>query len=121
MLKQDRLEKYLVDAMRRLRGRPVAVRPVFHGEAIAAARYWNARQLLARKCRAIADVVRIIWRQAGVAYFFRHPEPPEDFHGTRGDVVALRLRRLRSGARFHNRDVDPAPRQIDCERKPDRS
>ena len=121
MLEQDRFEKDLVDAMRRLRRRPVAVRAVLRREAIAAAGNRNPRQFLPGERGAIADVVRIIRRQSGVAHLFRDPEPPEDFHGAGGDVVAFRLRRRGAGARLHHRDVDAAPRQIDRERQPDRS
>jgi hypothetical protein len=121
MLEQDRLEEYLVDAMRRLRRRPVAIRTILRGEAIAAAGNRNARQFAAGKRRAIRDVVRIIRRESGVPHLFRDPEPAEDFHGAGGDVVAFRFRRRRPGTRFHDGDVDTSPRQIDREREPDRS
>src|SRR3954453_5046228 len=50
-------------AGRRPRGWPAAVRPILHGEAIAAAGNFDPRQLRARESGAIADVVRIVRRQ----------------------------------------------------------
>ena len=121
MLEQDRFEKNLVDAVRRLRRRPVAIRTILHREAVAAAGNRNARQFRTGESGAVADVVRIIRRQSGVAHLFGDAEPPEDFHGAGGDMVAFRLRRLGAGARLHHGDVDAAPGQIDREREPDRS
>ncbi len=106
--------------MRRLRRRPVAIRTVLHGEAIAAAGNDDPRQFLPRKRRAVTDVVRIVRGQAGIADLVGKAEPPEDFHGAGGDVVAFRLRRLGRCAPLDDRDVDPAPRQIDRQRQPDR-
>ena len=57
----------------------------------------DSRQLLPGERSAVADVVRIIRRQSGVADFFGDAEPPEDFHGAGGDVVAFRLRRRGAG------------------------
>src|SRR6202035_4210598 len=54
VLEQDRFEKDLVDAMRRLGRRPVAVRAVLRREAVAAAGDRNPRQLLPGERRAIA-------------------------------------------------------------------
>ena len=121
MLEQDRLEKDLIDPVRRLRRRPVAVGAIFGGEAVAAAGNRNPRQFLTRKGGAIADVVRIIRRQPGVAHLLGQAQPPEDFHGAGGHVIAFRLRRRGAGARLHNRNVDAAPGEIDRKREPDRS
>ncbi len=121
VLEQDRFEKYLVDTVRRLRRRPVAIRPIRHGEPVAAARNRNSRQLLPGKRGAITDVVRIIRGQSGVAHLFRKAKPAEDFHGAGGDVVAFRIWRCCPGARLHHRDVDTSPRQIDRQREPDRA
>jgi hypothetical protein len=121
MLEQDRLEKNLVDAMRRLRRRPVAIRATLSREAVAATGNFDPRQLAARERGTIADVVRIVRRQACVAHLVGDAEPPEDFHGPRGNVVAFRFGGCRAGARFHYRHIDAAPRQIDRQRKADRS
>jgi hypothetical protein len=120
MLKQDWLKEDLVDAVRRLRRRPIAIRAILPREAIAAARNKNARQFLPSKRRAVADVVRIVGGQPGIAYFFRNAEPTEDFHAASRDVIAFRLGRCARGARLDERDVDASPRQIDREREPDR-
>src|SRR5258708_7241300 len=74
VLEQDRLEKYLVDAMRRLRRRPVAVRAIFHREAIAAARNLDSPPFLSPERGAVADCVRIIPPQTGVSHPFREAE-----------------------------------------------
>ena len=94
---------------------------VFRGEAVAAAGNPDARQLLARERGAIADVVRIVGRQPGIADLLGDAEPPEDLHGARGDMVAFRLGRRGAGARLHHGHVDAAPGEIDREREPDRS
>ena len=113
MLEQDRLEKDLIDPVRRLRRRPVAVGAIFGGEAVAAAGNRNPRQFLTRKGGAIADVVRIIRRQPGVAHLLGQAQPPEDFHGAGGNVIAFWLGRRGAGACLHHRDVDTAPGEID--------
>ena len=121
MVEQDRLKEYLVDPMRRLRRRPVAVRAVFCREAIAAAGNLNARQLLTRKRGAIADVVRVVRGQTGIAHLVGDPEPPEDLHRPCSDMVAFWFRRNGAAALLHQRDIDTPPRQIDRERQPDSS
>src|SRR5436190_6814815 len=117
VFEQDRLEEYLVDAMRRFRRGPIAVRPVLYREAVAAGGNFDPRQLLAGKGRAIADVVRISGRQASVADLLGKAEPTEDLHGARSDVIALRLRRLPGLTRFHYGDVNAAPGEIDRQRQ----
>src|SRR6185437_8744469 len=121
MLEQDRLKEYLVDAMRRLRRRPVAIGDIGRGEAIAAAGNFDPRQLLPGKGSAVADVVRIIRRQSGIADLVGNAEPAENLHGARGDMVAFRFRRSGAGARLHNRHIDAAPGEIDRKRQADRS
>ena len=120
MREQDRLQKDLVDAMRRLRRRPVAVGAVGRRETVAPAGNVNPCQLLAGERGAIADVVRIVGGQSGIADLLGDAEPAEDFHGAGGDVVALRLRRCRAGTCFDHGDVDAAPCKIDGEGQPDR-
>src|SRR5271169_1306224 len=58
VLEQNGLEENLVDAMRRLRRRPVAVRAIIAGEAITAAGNRNSCQFPPGKRRAVTDVVR---------------------------------------------------------------
>ena len=58
--------------------------------------------------------------QAGVADLFGEAKPPKGLHGAGSDVVAFRIGGRCGRARLHHRDVDPAPRQIDRERQPDR-
>jgi hypothetical protein len=121
MLEQDRLEENLIDPVRRLRRRPVAVGAVGVGEAVAAAGDFDSRQLLAGEGRAVADVVRIIRRQAGIADLVGNAEPAEDFHGARGDMIALRLGRLGAGAHLHDGHRNAAPGKIDRKRQSDRA
>ena len=116
---EDRLKKDLVDAVGWLRCRPVAVRSICVGKPIAPAGYAYPCQLLAREGRAIADVVRVVLGQAGVAHLSSQTETPEDLHGSRGDMVALGLRWRGARARFHHGDVDASPSQIDRESEPD--
>src|SRR4029077_21252315 len=110
MLEQDGLEKNLVDAMRRLRRRPVAIRTVLARETVAAAGNGNARQFAPRERGAVSDVVRIIRRQSSVADLLRQPEPPEDFHASRRDMVAFRLGRFCRTSLLDHRDArSPTP------------
>ena len=74
----------------------------------------NPRQLLPGKRGAVADVVRIIRRQSGIADLFGDAEPAENLHGAGGDVIAFRLRR-RGAAR-----ASPRPSRR-CRATPDRS
>ena len=91
------------------------------GEAVAAAGNLDPRQLLPGERGAVADVVRIVGGQPGIADLVGDAEPAENLHGARGDVIAFRLRRRGAGARLHDRHVDAAPGQIDRKREPDRS
>src|SRR4029077_15714919 len=68
---------------------------------------------------AVTDVVRIIRRQSSVADLLRQPEPPEDFHASRRDMVAFRLGRVCRSPLLDHRDVNFPPRQIDRQREPD--
>jgi hypothetical protein len=65
--------------------------------------------------------VRIIRGQACIAHLAGNAEPPEDFHGAGGDVVAFRLGGCGAGASLDDGDVDAAPGEVDRERQPDRS
>ncbi len=121
MLEQDRLEKNLVDAVRRLRRRPVAIGAIGRRETVLPGGNMDSRQFLPGERSAVADVVRIICRQSGVTDFRGHAEPPEDFHGAGGNMVALRLRRCGGAAGLHHSHVDAPPREVDREREPDRS
>jgi hypothetical protein len=117
MFEQDWLKKNLVDAMRRLRCRPVAIRPFPSREAVTAAGNGNSRQFHAREGRAVTDVVRIVRRQTGVAHLLGHTQTPEDFHGTGRDMIAFRLGRFGRRARLDEHRIYAPPGQIDCQCK----
>ena len=80
MCEQHRLQIDLVDPVRWLRRGPVGVGASRGSVAVCAAWDLDAGDLASEKGRAIGNVVGIIRRQAGVAYFFSHAEPAEDFH-----------------------------------------
>jgi len=111
----------LVDAMRRLGRRPIGVGSARCGIAIAPAGNQDARELDARCCGAVGAIVRVIGRQSGVAQLLRHPEPAEDFHRTRRDVVAFHARRFPGGACFHDGNRYSPRREVHCQSESDRT
>ena len=119
-LEQDRLEVDLVDAVRRLGGRPVGVGAAARRVAVAPARNGNARELGAGRRRPVGDVVRVVRRQAGVADLAREAELAKHLHRARRDVVALHARQLAAAPRLDDEHVDAALRQVDCQHQPDR-
>ncbi|MCY1363065.1 hypothetical protein D9M69_498090 [compost metagenome] len=118
MREQHRLEKDLVDAVRRLRRGPPGVGAAGGGVALAARGDRNARQLHARHGRAVGHVVGVVGRQARVAQRLRHAQAAEHLHRTRRHVVALHVGWLAAVADLGHQHVDAALRQVDGQRQP---
>jgi hypothetical protein len=121
MRAQDRLEVQLVDAVRRLGRRPVGVGTAARGVALGAARDRNARQLQAGDGRPEGDIVRKVRWQAGVAHLGDEAETAVLLHRSRGNVIALDVRRLVERARLSNQHLDAASGEIDRQRQADRA
>ena len=111
----------LVDAVRRLGRRPIGIRPAGRGVAIAPAGNQDARELDAGCRGAVGAIVRVVGRQSGVAQLLRQPEPAEDFHRTRRDVVAFHARRLPGGACFHDGNRYSPRCEVHCQSESNRT
>jgi hypothetical protein len=70
---------------------------------------------------ATGNVVAVLRRQANVADLRRQAEPAKNFHGSGRDLIALDIRRLARFAQLSDRDIDPAPGEVDGERQADGS
>ena len=95
--------------------------PLGGGIAIAPAGNQDARELDAGCRGAVGAIVRVVGRQSGVAQLLRQPEPAEDFHRTRRDVVAFHARRFPGGACFHDGNRYSPRCEVHCQSESDRT
>jgi hypothetical protein len=116
---QHRLEKQLVDAVGELGGRPPSVDALLSTHAPGARRHLDARELGAGRRDAAGDVVAVFGRQPGRTDLVGEPEPPEDLHRARRDLVALDVGRLAGMAGLQHGDVDAAPGEVERQREAD--
>ncbi len=121
VFEQDRLQVDLVDAMRRLGGRPPGVGALGLRIAIPSARNRNAGELDAGHRGAEHHVVRVVGRQSGIAQLLRDAEPAELLHRARGDMVALHVGRLGVAAHLGDEHGHAARGQIHRHRQADRA
>lgn len=111
----------LVDSMRRLGCRPPGVGPALRRVALGATRNRDARKLDPCRGGAEGNVVRIIGGQTRLAHRPNQAETTKNLHCARGNVVAFHAGRLAGAARFGDRHLDPALREIHRQRQPNGS
>src|SRR5258708_33731111 len=99
--------------MRRLRRRPPGVRPIARCIALGATRNRDARKLHPRRSRAKDPVVGIFSGKASLTHRADETDATKNLHRASSYVVAFHAGRLTASARFGDRHLDAALREID--------
>jgi hypothetical protein len=109
---QHGFEIDLVDPMRGFGRRPPGIGAALRSVAFGATGNRDAPELNSGRGGAKGDVVRVVGGQASVAHSAYHPEPTEDLHRARADVVASHARWLAGGSPLGDGYVDAASSEV---------